>query len=248
MTDKTTDFDLTGPFARVFVTGDIHGDVEDLADRVKKMGAKNDDLVVILGDCGFFYDSYFEREGRVALSDVDRTKKAAALPCTILCVQGNHEVPYDEMPWAKEVSLLGGEGYYAYGVYFAKNGTTLDLNGKKALVLGGAVSIDRFIREQDGRPWFSHEEVSSERFEEIVRKVRGGRFDFVFSHTTPLSDIPEDGFADFPEPYYNGHHTEKYLQRVKENIAYGCWYAGHYHLEREYEKLHILYRNGERIV
>ena len=241
-------FDLNRTFAKIFVTGDIHGDVDDLASRVGKMGAQTDDLVIILGDCGFFYDTFYASEGKVAKSDFDRMQKAASLPCTVLCVQGNHEIPYDEMPTAQNISLLGGEGYYAYGVYFAKNGTTLDLNGKKALVVGGAVSIDRFVRENDRRPWFCHEEISQKRFDEILSEVSGKTFDFVFSHTTAFSDIPEDAFADFPHPYYNEHHTEKNLQKIKENIMYGCWYAGHYHVERQLEKLHILYHNWEQIV
>lgn len=235
--------------SRVFVTGDIHGDVEEFVSRVEKMGAKENDVVVILGDCGFFYDTFYASEGKVAKSDFDRMQKAAALPCFVLCVQGNHEVPFDEMPTAEPISLFGGEGYIAYGVLFAKNGTTLSFGDKTALVLGGAVSIDRFVREYERRPWFPNEEVSQERFDEIFRSVRGKKFDFVFSHTTALSDVPpSEAFDDFPDPYYHGHHTEKNLERIKESIEYGCWYAGHYHVEMEIEKLHVLYKNWEQIV
>ena len=97
-------------------------------------------------------------------------------------------------------------------------------------------------------PWFEHEEISQERFDEILNEVSGKEFDFVFSHTTALSDMPKDAFCDFSDPYWNDFHTEKNLERIKNAISYGCWYAGHYHVERQYEKLHILYHNWERIV
>ena len=46
-------------FNRIFVTGDIHGDMNDLADRVAHIGdTTKDDLFIILGDCAFFYSVY----------------------------------------------------------------------------------------------------------------------------------------------------------------------------------------------
>ena len=47
-------------FNRIFVTGDIHGDFADLANRVQRIpDASKDDLLIILGDCGFFYYHYY---------------------------------------------------------------------------------------------------------------------------------------------------------------------------------------------
>lgn len=41
-------------FNRIFVTGDIHGDILDLANRVARIpDVSKDDLLIILGDCGF---------------------------------------------------------------------------------------------------------------------------------------------------------------------------------------------------
>jgi len=42
-------------FNRIFVTGDIHGDVFDLEKRIAKISdTTKDDLLIILGDIAFF--------------------------------------------------------------------------------------------------------------------------------------------------------------------------------------------------
>lgn len=136
-------------FNRVYITGDIHGDMNDLAARVECIpNASKDDLLIILGDCAFFYSVFFGKPE----SDTARQKYAAALPVTILCIQGNHEVPYKEMA-AKKIKLLGGDGYESNEIYFAANGTTLDINGKKCLCIGGAYSVDKEWRLLRGSGW-----------------------------------------------------------------------------------------------
>jgi hypothetical protein len=72
----------------------IHGNVEDLSERVDAMAADEEDLLIILGDCAFFYNCYFKNSDP---RDYKRQKEAANLPCTILCIQGNHEQPFKEM-------------------------------------------------------------------------------------------------------------------------------------------------------
>lgn len=88
-------------FNRVFAIGDIHGDMIDLTDKVDYIGdATKDDLLIILGDCAFFYNVFFDKPE----SDRARRKRAAVLPITILCIQGNHEQPFKEMTAEKSNS------------------------------------------------------------------------------------------------------------------------------------------------
>ena len=85
--------ELDKQFNRIFVTGDIHGDMNDLADRIAYISdTTKDDLLIILGACAFFYSVYYnEIEKGYA-----RQKFAAKLPLTILCIQGNHEQPSND--------------------------------------------------------------------------------------------------------------------------------------------------------
>lgn len=239
--------DLDRNFNRVFVTGDIHGDMVDLEQRVESMGADKDDLVVLLGDCGFYFDSFYADEGRIAKTDYDKLVRASKLPCTILCVQGNHEQPFKEM-CATKVKVLGGDGYVREGIYFAKNGTELLLNGKRVLVVGGASSVDKNYRLSNRWPWFEHEEMSPQEFAEVIERVKGRHFDFVFSHTVPFKDMPLEAFLKIDYAYTNGNATEWFLQTIKENITFGDWYAGHFHVEKSIENVHILYYDYRQII
>ena len=79
-----TEFDKT--FNRIFVTGDIHGDYYDLANRVSRIpDVSKDDLLIILGDCAFFYYHY---HGNIA-KDYKFQERCTELPITILAIQGN---------------------------------------------------------------------------------------------------------------------------------------------------------------
>ncbi len=239
--------DLDKSFERVFVTGDIHGEIIDLEDRVESMMATKNDLLILLDDCGFYYDSYFADEGKIASTDYDKLVRASKLPCTILCVQGNHEQPFKEMS-AKRVKIFDGEGYCREGVYFAENGTEFHINGKSFLVVGGACSVDRNVRFTYREPWFENEELTQSEFDEIIKKTMGKSYDFVLTHTVPYEDIPKEALLSGGNLYTNDNHTERNLQTIKENISFGKWYAGHFHINKYDEKLHILFEDYEQII
>lgn len=241
---KVGENDLIKNINRVFITGDIHGDVKDFADRVESMMSTKDDLVIILGDCGFFYNCYYPGS---EFRDESRRKFAKKLPCTILCVQGNHEQPFKEME-AEKVKIFDGEGYYRDGIYFADNGTEFSIKDKCFLILGGACSIDRKQRLDYGYPWWDNEELSQQEFDKIIVKTQGKHYDFILSHTVPYEDMPREAFIELEFAYTNDNFTEKNLQTIKNNVSYGMWYAGHFHIDKLLDKLRFYCYMWEQIL
>lgn len=230
-------------FNRV-LTGDIHGDVFDLEERIAKIGdASKDDLLIILGDVAFFYSVY---HGEIR-NDEKRREYAAQLPITLLCIQGNHEQPFREIK-AKEIELLGGKGFKRDRIYFADNGTVLDINGKKSLVIGGAYSVDKPVRLLRGYAWWENEELSDNEFEELFKQVKNQKFDWVFTHTCPYNFMPKEMFLAGIDQSQIKNRTEKYLQKIHDNIEFAKWCCGHFHTDKLDGKIEFFYKSLKQLI
>jgi 3-oxoacid CoA-transferase subunit A len=231
-------------FNRVFVTGDVHGDMNDLYNRVAYIGGSTkDDLLILLGDVGFFYSVYFDKIQK----DFERQKFAADLPITLLCIQGNHEQPFCEMA-AEKIKLLGGDGYESNGIYFAANGATLDINGKRCLVVGGAYSVDKPWRLERGSAWWEGEELTEPELNEIHNAVKGQKFDFVLTHTCPYNFLPREMFLSEVDQSHVENRTEHALQKIHDDISFGRWYCGHFHTDKVDGKIEFFYRSIKQII
>jgi len=234
-------------FDRIFVTGDIHGDVQDLVYRARSVGATENDLIIILGDCGFEISSYFEENGNASERDMKRqiwTKEN--IPATIFCVQGNHEVPFNEMH-GNRTEMFSGKVVESNGIYFALNGEEYVINDKKFLVLGGAYSVDKFYRLRNGYPWWENEQMGSDEREEVLNKVKGRSYDYVLSHTCPYDYRPVEAFLVGVVQSDIDTSQEEFLQKVHKNIEYNRWYLGHWHIEKEIDKLKFMFQEIEEI-
>ena len=235
---------LDRKFNRIFVTGDIHGDVRDLWERICTVhDASKDDLLIILGDCGLFYYHFYGSTKK----DYLRQAAASELPITILCIQGNHEVPFKEMP-AEKVRLFGGNGYESNGIYFADNGTILNINDKRCLIVGGAYSVDKPWRLERGNAWWENEELTEAELDSIFDAVNGKEFDFIFTHTCPHNFMPREMFLSFVDQSSVENRTEKALQRIHDVVKFNHWYCGHFHADKIDGKIEFFYRSLKRIL
>lgn len=143
----------------IYATGDTHGDLTRVKNFITKINCSNEDIIVILGDVGI---NYFGRE-----NEHSAKKKYNAYGPTIFCIQGNHEDrPYNFTSY-KTKKWHGGIVYYEEefpNIIFAKDGEVYDLDGKKAMVLGGAYSVDKWYRIL--RTYISYRYILSEQLTE----------------------------------------------------------------------------------
>ena len=132
-------------FDRIFLTGDKHGDFFDLAKDSDRYGFSDKDLLIILGDVGvnYFGTAFFSRNDNHAKTQLSQ------IPCTILCVHGNHELrpTSEEIAWKyRRVDWMGGAAYIedAYpSLIFTEDGSRYHINDRDFLVIGGAYSVDK---------------------------------------------------------------------------------------------------------
>lgn len=222
----------------IYITGDTHR----LFSRFYPYTYNEEDMIIILGDAGINY--YLNDE------DKDFKDYLKRFNTKFFCIRGNHEERPEKILSYKEIDMFGGKVYleeeYPY-LIFAKDGEVYNIDNNKILVIGGAYSVDKNYRLQNGLNWFSDEQLTNEEMNKIFDKVKGQHFDIVLSHTCPHKYEPTEVFL----PYLNQNMIDKrmeyFLDKIENNITYDKWYCGHYHTEKEIDKIEFMYRNIENM-
>lgn len=212
----------------VYVTGDVHGYFGRVERFCARRGLGAGDVLVILGDaCVNFWGD----EADDALK-----RRLSKLPCTLLCVHGNHEMRPWRVPGCEPHAWRGGT-VWTQGAYpnllFAQDGSIFELDGASCLVAGGAYSVDREWRVADGRRWFADEQPGPEQkaaVEEACERA-GWRVDYVFSHTCPLEWRPAAAFKARKRADLVDTSTEEWLSGIERRLTFRRWMHGHFHVE-----------------
>lgn len=229
---------------KFYVTGDKHGQFHTILQNGIVKDPNN--AIIILGDAGI---NYYLRD----LDDRLKKEISENSKCMWYIVRGNHEarpqdvsVPYEIVwdPW------VGGQVYVQeeypnirffldFGEYF--------INGSHVAVIGGAYSVDKWwrlaragvLKKSDlnyNNPkrtgWFPNEQLSKEEMERANYVFEGKIFDFVFSHTCPLSFQPTDLFLSAVNQSEVDTSMEQWMDQLKDKMDWFVWLYGHYHNDR----------------
>ena len=216
----------------IYITGDIHRDFS----RIYKLKKDSDNMLIVLGDVGINY--YLNEEDKNCKEHLKKLK------LKLFCVRGNHEERPEKISTYKEVEMFGGkviiEEEYP-NLIFAKDGETYNIDGKKILVIGGAYSVDKQYRLLHGYKWFKDEQLTKEEMDTILEKVKGKHFDIVLTHTCPYKYEPREVFMQGLDQSKVDKSMEHFLDEIEENISYDKWYCGHYHTEKQVDKLEFMF-------
>ena len=71
----------------------------------------------------------------------------------------------------------------------------------------------------------------------------GNQIDIVLSHTCPLKYEPTEVFLSGIDQSSVDKNTEEWLDRIEKRIDYKRWYCGHYHTEKEIDKMQFMFQN-----
>ena len=218
-----------------YITGDCHGQFRKLSVFCAHHETTIQDTMILLGDVGVNF-SMDER-------DIRRKRFLSAMSITFLCVHGNHEERPENIPTYQIKEWHGGKVYYEPlypNLLFTKDGEIYDLDGKKAIAVGGAYSVDKEFRIMTGIPWFSDEQPSAKIKAYVEQRLRENdwKMDYVFSHTCPIVYALEKknyGFGKIDTS------TEEWMGELRKKLQYECWYFGHFHENRAYTDAQLLY-------
>lgn len=137
----------------IFFTGDTHGQGDKLLRHIRRFDLGAEDVIVILGDAGFNYYC----DGR----DIPFKRQINDTGVTAFCIHGNHEQRPYALKAYHEVNWRSGVAYVEDAfpnLLFARDGEVYDLDGRQAIAIGGAYSVDKNLRLMAGANWFENEQ------------------------------------------------------------------------------------------
>ena len=229
----------------ILISGDIHGKIYSVTETIGELNLTPNDTIILLGDVGLnFYGNNY--------GDIHRKKRLNSRGVQIFCVHGNHEMRPESISTYQEIPWHGGNVYVEEefpNLLFAKDGEVYDFNGKKAVIIGGAYSVDKWYRLRNNLYWFADEQPSQEIKDRVERKLNelGWRVDMVFSHTCPEKYIPLEALLSGVDQSTVDNSTEKWLDTIEERLNYDDWYCGHWHINKRIDRMHFLMDAYEEI-
>lgn len=217
--------------SRVFVTGDIHGDIS-----IRKLGSKSwtlghkkltkNDYLIITGDFGLIWnnapcDNWW-------LNWLDKI-----CPWTTLFVDGNHE-NHDLLATYPIEEMFGGQvARINDSVFWLKRGEIFEIAGKRIFCFGGGMSHDQQFRTA-GVSWWPSEQSTQANFDNALKNLEKFNWcvDYIMTHVPPYCEVL--GFM--PRAYaldgYGTDWTEHHLDEIKSRLSFERWYFGHLHLDQ----------------
>jgi hypothetical protein len=227
---------------KVFVTGDTHcpQDIHKLNTKYFLEGKNltKDDVVIILGDFGLLWSNIKDKEEKWWTQWLNNK------PWTTLFLDGNHE-NHSRLSQLPETNMFGGKvGVVSHSIFHLKRGEVYTFNNKKAIAIGGAMSIDKQYRTEF-ISWWKEELLSYQEESYVLEQIQNHNPDFILSHTCPQFLIPHilNDICKYSDP------TSKFFSHVLDTYEdFEHWYFGHFHRDITYMNFTCCYNEIKRVV
>lgn len=221
----------------IFITGDTHRSFSRIAMHCRRHKTTKDDVMIILGDACI---NVFGE-----MDDYCLKLYLASLPITLFCIHGNHEMrPHRCEDYVSDRLFHGG---FAYSdpkfpnQFFAMDGQVYSFADRQCLAIGGAYSLDKEIRKQEGLWWPDEQpDAATKEYVENVLAFRGWQQDVILSHTCPFKYMPRECFLPGIDQSKVDNSTELWLNTIEDKCTYNKWYCGHFHTDKVIDKMRFL--------
>lgn len=240
---------------KYFITGDKHRNFQNIKNFCRDMNTRKKDVLIILGDAGFNY--YKDERDNKLKSEISN------LNITLFCIHGNKENRPQNVGTYGIRSFCGGKVYYEPkypNIYFAIDGEIYNFEGKKYMVVGGAHSVDKMRCLEQHKPFWEDEMPDETTKAKVEQKLsaEGNKIYGMLTHTCPIKYLPTEMFMstrqnadikrkpkkskskNFFKPDID-RSTEEWLSKLEKQLDYKVWYCGHYHIDKEIDKINMMY-------
>ena len=123
-------------------------------------------------------------------------------------------------------------------IRYFQDGMNYIINEKTFLIIGGAYSIDKWYRLSRAPKgakwtgWFKDEQLTADEMANIFKKYSGQHFDYVLTHTCPISWMPKDLFLSNVDQNTVDNTMEVWFEQLKNSIIFDNWKFAHFHDNR----------------
>lgn len=208
----------------IFVTGDIHGDIERFSSKESKAIKKGDTLLVC-GDFGFVWEG--------SKSEQKLLKKLGKKKYHIAFVDGSHE-NHELINKYEKIIWNGAEAHKISGnLVHLISGNIYEIEGKKVFVFGGGEPLDTDIfpvsQESSSLP-------TLEDLKKAVDNIKKENFevDLIITHEPPEQI---KNFLNLNNSV-NINIVNSFLDEVGKGTKFEKWYFGHCHCDKVVTKKH----------
>jgi predicted phosphodiesterase len=201
----------------IYVTGDMHGDIERFRHPLLKK-LKDSDVLIICGDFGFVWNG--------DKTEQKLLKKIGSRKHDTVFVEGCHD-NYDLLKEYPIVPYRGGMARKICGnIYQLLRGEIYQICGKTVFAFGGGDSEEQGL---DGSRWWPQEQPSEEDQQHGVENLRRlhGKVDLIITHDAPTLIKQFIRMNDT-----NASCIHLYLDYIARQCSFERWFFGRYHLDK----------------
>ncbi len=223
----------------LYVTGDMHGNINRFSQPELKKLKKNDTLFVC-GDFGFIWDNSAKEQKNL--------KKISSKKYTVCFIDGTHE-NFELLKNYKLGTYKGGLARkISDNIYYLQRGQVYDFDGESVFVMGGGESPDIDLR-YDRDTWSSDETPVRQELIDGAKKLqeRNFRVDYILTHEPPAKIKSLLQLQDTESAKVTGLNT--YFEELSQSCEFKCWYFGSMHIDKHISNTHIgVFRNVVRMM
>ncbi len=210
----------------VYVTGDVHGDINFFKNpKLKKL--TDNDTLIICGDFGFLWDG--SKSEKNAIETLKKKKY------TICFVDGAHE-NFDRLNSYQPYRFKGGNAHkIAPNIFHLLRGEIYTFENKTFFCMGGGESDDAEMRVE-GETWWREEMPSAQELLNGAQNLKDYDYkvDYVITHEAPA--IAKDFIRMHNNQRMSLTPLNTYLQELMKSVEYTHWYFGSLHIDMEIGK------------
>ncbi len=206
----------------VYITGDMHGDLERLYDKEFRKLRKGD-ILIVCGDFGYIFDG--SKQEKEVIKWFAKRKFITAF------VDGTHD-NLDKINRCRETVWKGGKVHRIKGnLLHLMRGQIFNIDGNKYFTFGGGESADKDMRVAQGFWWREEEPTPAEMADGAkVLDEAGCVVDYIITHEPPSlvksAMLLRRGDSD------NVNKLNGYFEEIGKSCDYRHWYFGSLHEDR----------------
>lgn len=205
----------------IYLISDPHGGENRIGLERYLSVAKDDDLLIILGDLGLKFEITRENE--------QFTSWFLNLDSKIAIVDGNHENHAFLNSFPEERWCGGVVNRLSKNIVRLKRGNVFCIDGKTFFVFGGCKSSSRW---KEAGLWYPGEEASEDELQLAYENIEKYNFKFDYILTHKYEQDPPIGTVSVK--------LLELTKYIEEKVAYGRWYSGHWHQNKRVDDKHTV--------